>query len=328
MSRVVAGAVVGVLAFGCGGSDTAQQTTAQDGVTASETPASVGCATESNYRAGTGGSYPFFASVEELVLAADLVVVGTVSGVTCEDAGGAMMVRRATIAVGDTLHGDERQQVEIVSSGDEQGGPIPVDGVPPPVPGETAIWFLQQSQARPGTFEPVGPQGRYRVEGPKLTSVTQDTDARVHEVAQQIAAMGRSALAQAVTAASQAIATGQLTDEWSNPSETGVVASVRLERGPVHCGWQDMRFLYLEMTALPPDDPQHQRTYVANPALGYDVDGWDPDTDLPDSAVDTGWRRGTTQLWLTDSEGSEAAYLVDGPTVERLPLDDTGHGCA
>lgn len=96
----------------------------------------------------------------------------------------------------------------------------------------------------------------------------------------------------------------------------------------MHCGWQDTRFLYLEVTALPPDDPQRQRTYVANPAPGHGVDGWDPDTGLPDSAVDTGWRRGATQLWLTDAQCSEAAYLGDGTAVERLPIDDTGQGCA
>lgn len=323
----VTATMVGLLACGCVGSDAERRPADADAVTASVKPTGAGCATESDLGMDSGGSYPFFASVEELVLATDVIVVGTVADVTCDDARGGMQDRHAIIEVDETLHGDHRQQVEIISPGDDQGGPMSVDGVPPPMPGETAMWFLQGSEARPGTFEPVGPLGRYRIDGQDLAPVTEDADARVHEVAQQIAGMGRTDLTQAVAAASQAIAMGELTDEWANPSETDVVTAVRITRGPVHCGWQDMRSLYLEVSALPQDDPQRLRVYVANPTSGYGVEGWDPDTDLPDSAIDTGWRRGTTELWLARADGSDAAYLVDGPTVERLPLDATGQGC-
>ena len=275
----------------------------------------------------TGGSFPYFASVDELVLASDLVVVGTVATVSCEDAAGGMRDRRAVVDVEQTLYGDETTQLEIVSPGDEQGGPITVDGVLPPVPGESAVWFLRSSSTVAGTYEPVGPQGRYRIEGQVLTPVTQDTDRRVHEVAEQVAGLGRDGLTQAVAAATEAIAAGELADTWANPSGSDVVRSVRSTRGPVHCGWQDMRFIYVDVAAFPPEDPQRLRTYVANPTASYGQDGWDPDTDLPADAVDTGWRRGTTQLWLAAADGTEAAFLVDGPTVERLPLDETGQGC-
>lgn len=84
---------------------------------------------------------------------------------------------------------------------------------------------------------------------------------------------------------------------------------------------------FASVEGLPQHDPHRLRTYVANPTSAFRVDGWDPDTDLPDRAIDTGWRRGTTELWLAGVDGRDVAYLVDGPTVERLPLDDSGQGC-
>ncbi len=202
-----------------------------------------------------------------------------------------------------------------------------VDGVLPPVPGESAVWFLQASSTERGSFEQVGPQGRYRIDDPELAPVTENTGPRVHEVAEQVAALGRSGLEQAVADASQAITAGELTDEWSNPSGAELATSVQMTRGPGHCNWQDMWFLYVEDSTVPPHDPRYLRTYLANPAPRYGVEGWDPAADLPDSAIDTGWRRGSVELWLVEADGSGAAYLVDGSSVERLPLDDTGQGC-
>lgn len=322
---VVAVGVVALLVGGCAGDGTAPTA----GATPAESalPATAECATESDMGIGTGGSFPFFASVEELVLASDIVVVGTVTSVSCEDAGG-IRDRRAVIDIEDTLYGQEVAQLEIVSAGDEHGGPIPIDGVLPPIAGESAVWFLRSSPTVTGTVEPVGPQGRYRIEDQELAPVTQDTDnRRVHQVAEQIAGLGRDGLAREVTAVSQAIAVGDLAHTWTNTHGTDLVRSVHATRGPVHCGWQDMRFLYVDVSAFPPDDPRHHRPYVANPAPEYGQEGWDADVDLPADAVDTGGRRGSTQLWLAADDGSEAAFLVDGATVERLPLDDTGQGC-
>lgn len=322
--QIVAVGVVVVLAGGCAGEGTeGSSVAAPDG---SAVPAATECATESSLAEDSGGSFPYFASVDELVLASDVVVIGTVTGVSCEDAGG-MRDRRAVVDVEQTLYGDEMTQLEVVAPGDEQGGPIIVDGVVPPVAGESAVWFLRSSSTVAGTYDLVGPQGRYRLDGQALTPVTQDTDPRVHEVAERIAGLGRDGLTAEVDAAAEAIAAGELPDTWTNPSDSDVVRSVRSNRGPVHCGWQEMRFLYLDVTALPPEDPQHRRTYVANPTPAYGQTGWDPDTDLPADAIDTGWRRGSTQLWLAAADGTEAAFLVDGPTVERLPLDETGQGC-
>ncbi len=323
--QVIAAGVVVVLAGGCAG----EATEGSPGATPTGPTGSAAapCAPESDLGMDTGGSFPYFASVDELVLASDVVVVGTVATVSCEDTAGDMRDRRAVVDVEQTLYGDEKAQVEIVSPGDEQGGPITVDGVLPPVPGESAVWFLQSSTTVTGTYDLVGPQGRYRLEGQALTPVTRDTHPRVDAVAEQVASLGRDGLTAAVAAAAEAIAAGELAAVWANPSDSDVVRSVRSTRGPVHCGWQDMRFLHLDVTAFSPDDPRSRRTFVANPTPSYGQDGWAPDTDLPADAIDTGWRRGTTQLWLAAADGSEAAFLVDGPTVERLPLDDTGQGC-
>lgn len=118
-----------------------------------------------------------------------------------------------------------------------------------------------------------------------------------------------------------------MTDTWTNEADRRVVTSVDLARGPVHCAWQDMWFLDVTVAAFPEDDFRHRRTYIANPASDFEVDGWDPDATLPDTAIDTGWRRGAAQLWLAAADGTQAAYLVDGAAVERLPLDETGMGC-
>lgn len=327
LARTVTTAVVVLLTSACAGGGTETQPTPEGTAEGSAPPAASECATESDMDIVTGGSYPFFGSVEELVLASDVIVSGKVTSITCRDAARGMRDRRAVLTVDDTLHGEELARLEIVSPGDEQGGPITVDGVLPPVAGESAVWFLRSSQTVPGAFEPIGPQGRYRIDGQELTPVTHDSDREVHQVAEQIAALGRNGLEQAVAATTRGIAAGELADEWTSTSGANPVSSVRMTRGPLHCGWQDMWFLYVEVSAFPQGDPGHLRTYVANPTSGYGLEGWDPDVDLPDSAVDTGWRRGSTQLWLAEADGSGAAYLVDGSTVERLPLDDTGLGC-
>ena len=47
---------------------------------------------------------------------------------------------------------------------------------------------------------------------------------------------------------------------------------------------------------------------------------FDPDAELPTGAVDTGFRQGTTELWV-DPPDRSAIYLVSEGSVERWPLD-------
>lgn len=54
---------------------------------------------------------------------------------------------------------------------------------------------------------------------------------------------------------------------------------------------------------------------------------YDPDTELPDSAVDTGLHQGATSLWLAPD--GRAAYAVTPSRVERWPaLHAYLEGCA
>lgn len=74
-----------------------------------------GCPTESPVAIG-GGWYAFFASVDELVLDSDLVVIGTVSEVTCDEPNGGVLDRRAMIEVERTLYGDDVTRVQSAQS--------------------------------------------------------------------------------------------------------------------------------------------------------------------------------------------------------------------
>jgi hypothetical protein len=47
---------------------------------------------------------------------------------------------------------------------------------------------------------------------------------------------------------------------------------------------------------------------------------FDAQAELPEDAVDTGFRRGTWGLWTAPSLGDKALFLVNGSTVEKWPL--------
>ena len=100
---------------------------------------------------------------------------------------------------------------------------------------------------------------------------------------------------------------------WSNADGDRVPTSlIHSERGPEHCDWQEMTFLFLgsngedgEFYGSPPGDLQQ---FLATRYAAH--------AELPTDARDTGYQRDGRALWVTPA----AAYLVttDGD-AERWP---------
>lgn len=309
----------------------------------------------------SGGAVPLFGAVDELVVASDLVLVGTVTDVACArgDVGSDLTVRTAAIDVEQTWRGDAPDRLELVDLGDDVGAPIVSEGVRPPLAGERAVWFLERGPRADGRtgWVPVGTQGRYLVRDGRLVPVVPG-DGVGADVAGQIAAMGLDGLHEAVAAASADIRSGRLASEWKGAVGDSPVSEVRQARGSGHCGWQDTVFVWVEFTGAEPVDPavflvnpeasfpltednvwsfvaeqDRRRDDLPNPMTAEslrraDVEllTFDPNAALPDRAIDTGWRRGATHLWI-DRPNGDYAFLQNGSDVQRLPRARELPGC-
>ena len=106
---------------------------------------------------------------------------------------------------------------------------------------------------------------------------------------------------------------------WTDTDGERVPTSaVTSYQGPEHCDWQSVTFLHLDERQYL-RDPEHRLT--SETAVPYDGD-----VDLPGDAVDTGYRRGDDELWLSDDQ--TIAYLVTSNTVEAWPSTTHVVGCA
>ena len=98
--------------------------------------------------------------------------------------------------------------------------------------------------------------------------------------------------------------------------------------GAAHCGWQSMESITIG------------RPFGSSIAAGASTANryvWDPQgvlpdgpfgseltlSDLPDTALDTGYRREGSELWL-DEENEAVLYRVSGDTVEAFQLSSSG----
>jgi hypothetical protein len=104
---------------------------------------------------------------------------------------------------------------------------------------------------------------------------------------------------------------------WVN----GAGAILHEVAGPVHCDWQEVRFLRIPEGAV-----SHQ--YIGDPlgimppaALDEPYDG---DATLPADATASGYRNGDLELWFVPDE--RAVFVVGSDRVERWPR--SGVGCA
>ena len=102
---------------------------------------------------------------------------------------------------------------------------------------------------------------------------------------------------------------------WAN--EAGAI--LREQAGPAHCGWQEVRFLFIAEGA-------QSRQYIGDP-LGIMPAGtldqpYDGDAALPDDATASGYRNGDLELWFVPDE--RAVFVVGSDRVELWPRSDVG----
>jgi hypothetical protein len=113
---------------------------------------------------------------------------------------------------------------------------------------------------------------------------------------------------------------------WTTADGCLVRIDVLADRpGPAHCGYESARVI---ITGKPvgtryagPGKSGHYVRDLDN-VFGDPVtaSAFDPDSELPEGAVDTGFRQGPTELWVDASDRS-AIYLVSEGSAERWPLD-------
>lgn len=105
-------------------------------------------------------------------------------------------------------------------------------------------------------------------------------------------------------------------DETGRRVPSSVVSSAS---GPEHCDLESATFLSID-----------NGRYVADPdgVLGDlgSTTPFDGDAELPTGAVDTGYRRDSRRLWL--SQDRETAYVVDGDRIEAWPSLAEPYACA
>lgn len=104
------------------------------------------------------------------------------------------------------------------------------------------------------------------------------------------------------------------TDVDGQPLPATVVTSFP---GSAHCEWELVTFISLnDEHALYARDPEGILP-ESDMAVAYDGD-----VELPSDAVDTGYRRGGDELWLSEDE--TIAYVVTPDAVEAWPATETG----
>jgi len=111
----------------------------------------------------------------------------------------------------------------------------------------------------------------------------------------------------------------------------GEALVLHVMRGQEHCGWH--RIVFLSM-GWPPGTlvrtPPEYHQYVRDPR-GL-LEEWPlarrfaTGIDLPDEAVDTGFARGSWELWVVPRE-PRAVFLVNADYVERWPRTDQVIAC-
>lgn len=121
-------------------------------------------------------------------------------------------------------------------------------------------------------------------------------------------------------------AVGTWYDAEGTPLPSGEPFVMGVWRGPEHCDWEDVLFLYLSWplgTELrDPKAPQsHQFARWTGDKFNPSdfATTFDADAKLPAGAYDTGYQRKGWHLWVADKRIKHAVWLVRGDVVERWP---------
>jgi len=114
---------------------------------------------------------------------------------------------------------------------------------------------------------------------------------------------------------------------WTDRDGCLVRIDVLAERpGPEHCGWERARVLIMgQPLGSRYSGPANDVEFVRDPDGVFDLSaltaGFVPGAVLPAAAVDSGYRRGTRQLWHVPGDPS-AIWLRSPEGVERWPVGD------
>ena len=145
-------------------------------------------------------SAPTFTTLDELVVASDVVVVATVAGVedgrtltAPEDPEAGFRTRLVELDVTSALVGDVEPGDPLIVEEPAallDGTPVVVDGLEPLAVGEQAVWFLVAGTSEDQPYlAVVNGQGRYRVVGDAL-----DPPTTTDPLATEVAALGLDGL--------------------------------------------------------------------------------------------------------------------------------------
>ena len=112
--------------------------------------------------------------------------------------------------------------------------------------------------------------------------------------------------------------------------------AIEVFQGSEHCQWQGVDFLVLAwplgflVQGSEMGNP-HTRVFVRDPdGLIQDdltVGTFEPHSQVPNNAYDTGYHRGSWHLWVDEALISEGVWLVNAATIERWPAATQVFGC-
>lgn len=111
---------------------------------------------------------------------------------------------------------------------------------------------------------------------------------------------------------------------WTDRQGCLVRIDVLAERpGPSHCNYQDTRVIIIGTPfGAPYTKPDDTQTYVRDPNGVYKdpgiVAGFVGMTGLPNTALDSGYRKGDIEFWY-DPQDPTGIFLREGRRVERWP---------
>jgi len=116
---------------------------------------------------------------------------------------------------------------------------------------------------------------------------------------------------------------------WERGDHIPLPSDFRLYEGEVHCAMDSALILDMRWPLDGGSTENAGRLFVRDPEGVFaeeTVESFDPDAELPDDAIPTGYEKGTgIELWLANDLST--AYAVDSDTVEAWPALP-GWGCA
>jgi hypothetical protein len=116
---------------------------------------------------------------------------------------------------------------------------------------------------------------------------------------------------------------------WERGDRIPPPSEFRLYEGETHCDMDSALLLDMRWPLDGGSTENAERLFVRDPEGVFaknTVESFDPDAELPDDAIPTGYEKGTgVELWLANDLST--AYVVDSDTVEAWPALP-GWGCA